>query len=257
MNTSSNFPDLTRPVDPSIPAAVHVWHASVQFVRNLLPELELTLDFSERVRAGAFHHTRDRESFVLARGMLRWLLGKYVDVPPAEIEIKYGEFGKPYFSPDHIEFNVSHSGGQVLIAFARGLSIGVDIEIAQPGVDLADIVTRFFSAEELAEWNRIPTEFQTDAFYRLWTRKEAFVKGLGLGFSLPLDSFAVTFAPGSKCRVTRTPTGFPASSEWSLVDLTESARSLTDASTPGTYAALAVPSPRIAASHWFIRNSLP
>ncbi len=236
---------------------VHVWHTSVNLAHNLLPELELTLNSTERVRAAAFHHTRDRESFVLARGMLRWLLGMYVDLPPAEVEIRYGEFGKPYSSPENIEFNLSHSGGQILIAFARGLSIGVDIELVQPGVDLAEIVTRFFSAEEVAEWSRLPTEFQTDAFYRLWTRKEAFVKGLGLGFSLPLDSFAVTFAPDSECLVTRSPPSFLACSQWSLLDLTESARSLKDASMSRAYAALAVPSPRIAVSHRFIRNSLP
>jgi len=182
------------------PGDVHVWAACL----DDLPEaaLRVPLAADERERGGRFHFERDRRRFVTARGLLRVLLGRYLDVDPAGLLFGYGPRGKPYLAEgDELRFNLSHSGGLALLAFARGCELGVDVEQERPVPELEGIVRTSFSSREAAELWRLGPDERGAAFFRCWTRKEAFIKATGDGLSRPLDAFDVTLAPGEPARL--------------------------------------------------------
>jgi 4'-phosphopantetheinyl transferase len=121
-------------------------------------------------------------------------LGRYLATPPGHIRFVYSAFGKPDLSPDfgsRLTFNLSHSAGLALIAIAAGSSVGVDLEYLRAQSEYAEVARRFFSAAEVGQLNALPSDLYAEAFFRCWTKKEAYVKACGLGLALPLDSFSV------------------------------------------------------------------
>jgi 4'-phosphopantetheinyl transferase len=135
----------------------------------------------------------------VSRGLLRVLLSRLECAAPADFSFKYGPHGKPALDRDlswSLGFNVSHSGGILACAFARGAEVGIDIEFQRSGVEYERIAQRFFSPAEHRELMSVDEAMRGVAFYDCWVRKEAFVKALGGGFSIPLDSFQVSLAPG-------------------------------------------------------------
>jgi 4'-phosphopantetheinyl transferase len=124
------------------------------------------------------------------------LLGRYFQADPAEISLVYQPHGKPELGPPWnargVEFNLSHSGDVALFAFTLGWPIGVDVEAVRPMANAAGLIGRFFSADEIAQWRRTPSERQGIVFFQGWTRKEAWLKAVGSGLSFPLDQFCVT-----------------------------------------------------------------
>lgn len=197
-----------KPV-PSVPTLatgeVHVWLAEL----DVLPATTLRghLSPDEVARADRFRFTRDRQRFIGARGLLRELLGRYLDVDPAALCFAYGPRGKPSLAgdggPERVRFNVSHSGGLALLAFARERELGVDVELERPVPEAESIAERYFSPREGAELGRLPPAERPQAFFRCWTRKEAFIKATGDGLSRPLDAFDVTLAPREAARLLR------------------------------------------------------
>lgn len=201
---------------------VHVWRASRVVEEAALGALRATLSPDERQRADRFHFQRDRRDYVSARGMLRDILGRYLDVRPEHVRFAYSSHGKPSPSADMdagwLHFNVSHSRGIALCAVARGRDVGVDIEHIREDIESAEIAARFFSRDEQSALARLPSGRRLAAFFDCWTRKEAFIKALGDGLSHPLESFTVSLAPGRSALVHRTDgSGTPA--RWSLVAL--------------------------------------
>ncbi len=164
---------------------VHFFSLDVDGVR--LRELEGVLTWEERTRATRFRFDRNRNRFIACRGRLRELLG----LSPRQ-ELVCGPFGKPRLGDSEIRFNVSHSHGMAMIAITRGREVGCDIERIDPSFADENIPERFFSPYEVAALRALPAEEQCDAFFRCWTRKEAFIKACGMGMSLALDSFDVT-----------------------------------------------------------------
>ena len=176
---------------------IHVWHASPfgasvdeSSFRKLLSKDELT-------RMERFRFDDDQRNFLFCRSMLRILLASYVGTSPAELLFAYSAHGKPSLatSTGSVEFNLSHSNGNVLIAITRDRKIGVDIECLSRDVDVLDISQRFFSPAEHFSLQALPPIERQRAFFSCWTRKEAFVKALGEGLSCPLDSFDVSITP--------------------------------------------------------------
>jgi 4'-phosphopantetheinyl transferase len=184
------------------PGDVHVWIALLDELDGAALRAPLSAD--ERARGGRFHFERDRRRFVSARGLLRTLLGRYLEVDPATLGFGYGSRGKPFLAGcDELRFNVSHSAGLALLAFARGCELGVDIEQERPLPESEEIALRYFSAWEGAELRRLREDERGAAFFRCWTRKEAFIKATGDGLSRPLDAFDVSLAPGEPARLLR------------------------------------------------------
>lgn len=179
---------------------IHVWRAHLDCNESVLGPLEATLASDEKARADRFVFPRDRNAFIATRGILRELLGRYVHLAAVNLEFDYGAQGKPTLrtkSPQQsVQFNVSHSHGVALLAFAPGRHVGVDVELVRPDFAGEKIAERFFSPQEVAELRALPATLQDEGFFLCWTRKEAYIKARGEGLQIPLKSFHVSLTPG-------------------------------------------------------------
>jgi len=197
-DTNSWFPSPTQL--ELAEGEVHLWRAYLDCEETVLRRFEATLAADERERAQRYFFQHDRDHFVASRGVLRELLGKYVTRAPDEIEFAYTPQGKPSLRPagltPPIRFNVSHSHGLALFAFAVGRNLGVDVELVRPDFGGEEIAERYFAPQEVEELRIVPASLQAEAFFLCWTRKEAYVKARGEGLRIPLDSFHVSLTPG-------------------------------------------------------------
>lgn len=177
-------------------ALVHIWTADLDDAAFHADGLVRLLSPDERARAARFRYERDRRRFSTARALLRVLLGGYLNEEPAAIELAYGPAGKPKLRTTRAEptihFNLAHADSCALFGFVRGSELGVDVENLRDLPDLGEIAGRFFSPGEAERVVNADIADRVPAFFRCWTRKEAFIKALGDGLSRPLDSFAVT-----------------------------------------------------------------
>jgi 4'-phosphopantetheinyl transferase len=196
---------LTSPQSLSLTSAdVHIWRASLVQPAEKLAFYSGILAADESQRADRFIFERDRHRFISARGILRLLLGRYLEQDPAKLQFSYSEYGKPSMkSPADSDlcFNVSHSHELVLYAFTRGRAIGIDVEYINEDRATQQIAERFFSEREVTMFRSLPTDKQTEAFFNCWTRKEAYIKGRGEGLSFPLDQFDVSLIPGTPAQL--------------------------------------------------------
>jgi len=152
--------------------------------------LQASLCPHERQRAQRFRCEPHRRRFIVARGRLRQLLAARLDLTPEAVEFAYGANGKPRVL--NLHFSVSHCDDVALFAFSQASEIGVDVEAIRPIREADAIAAQFFSPSE-----RLVCEMEKPlGFLRCWTRKEALVKGIGEGLSLPLERFDVAHAPG-------------------------------------------------------------
>ncbi len=178
---------------------IHVWHAELDREPKLISQLEAILSPDEKARADRFHFANDRNRFIVARGLLRELLGTYLHQPPATLEFSYGKHGKPALAGAHassgLSFNLSHSSALAVYAFAGKRNLGVDVEHIQRENAGEDIARRYFSAREVNDLRTLPPEARVEGFFHCWTRKEAYLKATGMGLQIPLDSFAVSLLP--------------------------------------------------------------
>jgi 4'-phosphopantetheinyl transferase len=137
-----------------------------------------------------------REQFIASRGILRELLSAYLGVPATEISVSYGPYGKPALSGSAnsaaLRFNASHSHGYGVFAFARKREVGVDVEQVRAEIATEEIASQFFAEAEITELGALPPELRGQGFFKCWTRKEAYIKGRGLGLQIPLQSFNVS-----------------------------------------------------------------
>jgi 4'-phosphopantetheinyl transferase len=153
------------------------------------------LDDHERHRADRLIHPRDRRRFVAAHGLMRIVLGRYTDRPPASLRFQRHAYGKPRLADQShgLRFNLSHTGGIALLAIARRREVGIDIEEHRP-IAALKFARRFFSPNEHAALCAFAPGERESAFYRCWVRKESFVKALGRGLRFPIAGFEVSLA---------------------------------------------------------------
>jgi 4'-phosphopantetheinyl transferase len=193
-------------------ASIHLWHASPQERASLLPHFDSLLSADEAQRRDRFRFASDRKDFAFARGMLRTVLAKYLDADPRELRFRYSEHGKPALAgfgletETDLQFNLSHTQGAVLLGICRKRAIGVDVERVREDLIPRDIAARFFSVTEQRALFSLPEAEQREAFFRCWTRKEAFLKARGHGLSFPLAGFDVSIgAAEAEARLTTRP----------------------------------------------------
>jgi 4'-phosphopantetheinyl transferase len=195
------FPAHNPPSPGTAPGhdEVHLWFADLDSAdpSRFLPFLSP----GELARALRYHFPRDRDRFIVRRGVLRELLAGYRDADPCELRLCEGRNGKPALSPAaggaHLTFSLSCSGNAALFAIARDRELGVDLEQIRCFPEMDEIVGRFFSPAERKAFNLLGQEERAQAFFVYWTAKEAFVKATGEGLSRPLHSFDVSPVPGS------------------------------------------------------------
>jgi 4'-phosphopantetheinyl transferase len=198
---------------------VHVWRASLNRTEAQVEILKHTLAAEELRSAGRYRFHKDREHFIVAHGLLRTILARYLDMEPGQLRFCYGPHGKPALEvepgEDTLSFNLSHSHGLALFAVSRGRELGIDLEYVQAHLADDQIAERFFSPREVALLRGLPKDVQREAFFIFWTRKEAFIKATGKGVSLPLDQFEVSLVPGKPIVLSANGTHQEAS-RWSL-----------------------------------------
>ena len=204
--------------------AVHIWHASLDLAPERVAALRDTLAADERARAERFRFPLDGARSIVARGLLRAIIARYLERAPGAIAFVYGASGKPSLRDDaecgSIRFNVSHADGVALYALTRGREVGVDIERIRADMVGERIAERFFSPHEVATLRALPPDLQHDAFFTCWTRKEAYVKARGIGIGAALDRFDVSLAPHEPAALLANREAGEAQRRWSLYHLT-------------------------------------
>jgi 4'-phosphopantetheinyl transferase len=178
-----------------------VWQARLTDDPATQAYLVSLLSAEERARLARFHLREDQQRFLVGRGLLRLLVGAHLNMPAERVEFDYGPFGKPFVVPGvgvpSLHFNVSHSGKLVLLAFSPVHEVGVDVEEVRRDQDWETIARQVFSCDEYREWILLNPEERLTAFFRAWTRHEAGLKAMGLGFAgernAALDTYLVWF----------------------------------------------------------------
>jgi 4'-phosphopantetheinyl transferase len=218
---------------------LHLWWVDLDGVEADEWSMHTLLSDDEQARAARYVRGLDRRHFVVARGALRRLLGRYLATAPAAVRLAYGHRGKPRLDGGcggaDVRFNLSHSGGLALIGVTRGREVGVDIERVRDDIDMDAFAAHSFSPRELAALRGLTPPARREAFFACWTRKEAYVKARGDGLAIPLSGFDVSLAPDERAALLEVRADPVEASRWSL---------LAPAAPPGYAAAVAVAVPQ-------------
>lgn len=202
---------------------IHVWYVSLDQQVSRLQRMESILSVDEKMRAERYHFERDRNRFIMGRGVLRTIISWYLNIEAGKLQFCYGKHGKPAladtFGKGTICFNLSHSEGLALYAFARGRTIGVDIEHIRDIPEIGRMAERFFSVTEKDVFLALPKSEKKEAFFNCWTRKEAFIKAIGDGLYWPLDKFDVSLSPEEPAELLSIDGDTAKASKWHLEDL--------------------------------------
>ena len=217
MEKSSKWPE--PPDSLSLGAGqVHVWRISLEQEDALLARFRRTLAPEELDRAGRFRFERLQRHYLAGRGFLRDVLARYLSVKPEDLRFSYNAYGKPSLADgESLQFNMSHSHEICLVAVTRDAAVGIDVEHIRADFASDEIARRFFSRVEVETFNSLVKEEQVAAFFRCWTRKEAYIKAIGKGLSQPLDGFDVTLAPADPAALLRP--GDEDTATWSVSDI--------------------------------------
>ncbi len=169
---------------------IHLWRAPLDVGPEKLHGLAQLLQPEECERAARFRFPEHRARFIVARGILRTILGLHLRHPPQSLRFAYGEHGKPALAEPAgtgVEFNLSHSAGLAIYAVAVGRAVGVDVERIKPKGSWLQIAQQYFTGTEAAELAALPEEAMRRRFFEMWSAKEARLKALGVGLRFPLD----------------------------------------------------------------------
>jgi len=233
---------------------VHIFASCLDLGPERLESLLETLNAEERARAARFYFDLHRNRFIAGRGFLRSVLGRYLGIVPALVEFTYGPRGKPMLSSSSagisssfagrsmklLQFNLAHCDDLALLAISSQAELGVDVERVRQIPDARELVARFFSPNETASFSKLTQKEQPDAFFNLWTRKEAWLKATGEGIAHLLPEVEVSFLPGAPGQLMNLPPGWKIH-DWSLLELSPAS---------GFTAAMAIRGPRGPAQTW-------
>lgn len=196
---------------------IHIWYCNFDVNRSKIDYYSSLLSKDEKQKASRFKFTKDRECYIITRGILRLLLASYLEVEAKDITFDYTSFAKPFLAfKNPLKFNVSHSGRMATFAFFLGTEIGVDIERVKADFDVLELAQNFFSKNEIESLEKLPKEELPQAFFRCWTRKEAFIKAEGSGLSFPLDKFAVSLDDDQSAQLLETQWDITEKNKWQL-----------------------------------------
>lgn len=202
---------------------VHVWRAELDLPQERVQYYASLLSADEQSRAERFYLEQHQIRFIVARGTLRTLLGRYLDISPAQLNFEYSSRGKPRLAHScggsEVQFNVSHSQGLALFGVTYQRAIGIDLEFLRLLPDAEKIAQRFFSIREYTVISILPPEEQQKAFFKAWTSKEAYLKAMGEGLAGSLDRVEVSLVPNQPARLLSLDGDSFAASRWCLYEL--------------------------------------
>lgn len=174
---------------------LHIWRIDLINALRQSSEFYPILSDDERKRANCFYHRKHQENFIFTRGVLRKIIGDYLKKDPSQIEFSYNKYGKPFIKKNQkispFNFNLSHSEDIALCIISKDVEAGIDIEKVFPLDQCVSIAKQFFSKQEINALKNAFPDHQLRLFYQIWTRKEAFVKAIGVGLGCPLKDFDV------------------------------------------------------------------
>jgi len=203
------------------PRTVHVWGFDVGSLEDQSEDYQDDLDGKEKSRAAKFAFPKDRRAYVLRHALLRRLVGAYLGVRASRPEFVAGRIGKPALKSapnrSRLAFSMAASWPIVLFAFASRHELGVDVERIRPIDEAADIAATHFTAQEQRALSAALPADQPRTFFRIWTRKEALVKAIGIGLTADLSSVDVLDRPEPVPHAS--PSAVKISEDWALADL--------------------------------------
>lgn len=232
------------------PGELHLWLAHLDLPSHAVTRLHQALSADEQGRARKYRFADDARRFIAARGALRTILAAYTGLSPEAVKFDYSSSGKPRLAVEPsspagcLSFNLSHSGEFALYAIGLERRIGVDVELVRPQVAEERIAEHFFSPQEVDALRHLPPDEQVQAFFRCWTRKEAYIKGRGEGLAIPLNRFSVSLRPGEPAALLEPGDAGEESAHWSLHAVNVA---------PGYEAAVAVDEEPSLIRHWLFR----
>ena len=217
---------------------VDVWQADLNQDAICLSKLTAVLNDRERQRADTFQQPPLRNRYIAVRAITRHVLASYLFAQPADLQFTLGEHGKPALISDSLHFNISHTDHLLLIAVGDLPDIGVDIELIKTRSNMDGMAKRCFAESEFHFWQLLPEPLSQETFYRLWTKKEAFVKATGRGIALGLNRCEVE--PQIAGQLISIPGEYGMASDWKITELPMVA---------GISAALVTPNSEFALGH--------
>jgi 4'-phosphopantetheinyl transferase len=212
---------------------VHIWKIELNCAASSVARLELALSPEERSRSAGFLFPELRTRWTVVRGALRQILAEYLQTVASSLMFHLGPNGKPGLAgaAENISFNLSHTRDLALIAITRNGRIGIDAEEVRGAIEIEALSRHFFATGEADEIMKLSGEQRIAAFFACWTRKESFLKALGVGLSVQLRHFEVAVRADQPAQLISVNWDNP--SRWSLQDIGE----------PGIAAALTVEGP--------------
>lgn len=197
-----------------------MWQVSLRQAPSDLSGLETLLARPELERAAAFRLPAPRRQFIVARVALRLLLARHLGAAPSSFVFTTGPHGKPALQPPSaLRFNVSHAGDLVLVALARDVEVGVDVEVHRRSGDLDSLAASILCAEDLALWRAAAATERAAVFYRTWTCKEAVAKAIGNGLALDFKALRIALCARKAATVLAVAPGFGPAEAWALHEL--------------------------------------
>lgn len=172
---------------------IDLWKIEILTETKALQNYFRLLSKDEKDKSRKFRFKKDKHEYVISRGFLRIVLSSYTDLFPEILNISYGPFGKPYLTEEYakLKFNLSHSYGITMIAVNKDNEVGIDIEKVKNLEDQFGLAKKYYTENEIKLLNS-ESQFQTNVFYKIWTRKEAIIKTVGKGLSIPLNLIDVS-----------------------------------------------------------------
>ena len=162
---------------------VHLWGKYLDIPIEEVKELAKILAPDEQKRADRFRFPIHRKRFIVARATLRNILASYLDLDAKQIQFQYSDRGKPSLIDRNIKFNLSHSSDLAVYGFTNNRNIGVDLEYLKDMPDAENLAKRFFSNNEYQAISSLQPSYKQQAFFQIWTAKEAYLKATGVGLT--------------------------------------------------------------------------
>lgn len=174
---------------------IHVWTAHID---ETVPVEELyspVLSRDEQERVKRFRFVPHRNRYITLHYAIRRILSLYMQIPPRNIMIEKGTYGKPFIKEQPhnqlISFNASSTSNMIAIACAQNRNLGIDIEYVDPKLNIEAIIPSLYSTDEMKQFKLIDNSNRLEHVLRFWTAKEAYVKALGSGLHYPLKDITL------------------------------------------------------------------
>lgn len=196
---------------------VDVWQANILSQEAVKQNYYELLNADEKQKADTFSRAELQQKYINTRGMLRKVLGTYLNMKPQDINIKKAEYGKPFVENSEVFFNLSHTGNKLVIAVSNVGEIGIDLEQLKARKNLKGLVEKCFSVTEQQSWESLSERQQIIMFYYLWVRKEALVKAIGRGIAMGLDQCIIN--PEQQTKFLSIPGGGGSINDWKIIEV--------------------------------------